>query len=205
MSKLCLCGCGEKAKPGNRFILYHHRRGTHQSEEFKINVSLKHKNKILSDETKRLISEAQIGEKNHNYNKTMPDEQKKKISKAMMGKTHGFQKGCTPSIKSSGGIQSVCKKGHNVRSSWERRFVDLLFDENIPYFYEPERFNLRGISYLPDIYIPHLDLWIEIKGYMTVRSKIQHELFRRAGHKLLVLDDPKVFKTILREIFLPSV
>jgi len=154
------------------------------------------------EETKQKISIAHAG-------KVLSEEHKQKISLTMRNKTtdvylrlqkYGFQKGNVPSIKCSYGKQSICDKGHWVRSSWERKFVDLLFNENIPYLYEPERFNLKGIFYLPDIYIPGMMLWIEIKGNMTIKNKIQHELFRRLGHKLLILDNPNEFEQELNKL-----
>jgi hypothetical protein len=36
---LCLCGCGEIVKSGNKFICYHHRRGVSCSEEQKAKIS----------------------------------------------------------------------------------------------------------------------------------------------------------------------
>ena len=41
-----------------------------------------------SDESRQKMSEAQTGEKNHNYGKTMSDESRQKLSKSHCGKTH---------------------------------------------------------------------------------------------------------------------
>ena len=87
------------------------------------------------------------------------------------------------------GKGSVCKKGHWVRSTWERKFADRLFDSGIEYIYEPTRFELGGgLSYRPDFYVPSLDLWIEIKGYTTDRNREQFSKFTATGRKLYVLD-----------------
>ena len=42
----------------------------------------------LSEESKQKMSEANIGEKNHNYGKTPSEETKQKMSEANLGKTH---------------------------------------------------------------------------------------------------------------------
>lgn len=43
-----------------------------------------------SNETKRKISEAQIGEKNHNFGKTFSDEHKQRLSESKTGENNGF-------------------------------------------------------------------------------------------------------------------
>ena len=63
----------------------------------------------------------------------------------------------------------VRELGHNVRSRPEEQFCRLLVKENIEYLYEPERFDIitsEGYhrTYLPDIYLPNTNIYIEIKG-----------------------------------------
>jgi hypothetical protein len=193
--------------------------GTHHSEETKQKISRGNNGKhVMSDANKQIISDVmknrcytndirqnmslahvgiQAGENHPFYGQHHLEETKQKISKKRKGQCSGDKNPMwhkPPPYGAGRSKYSICKKGHNVRSSWERKFVDMLFDENISYLYEPKRFNFRGISYLPDIYIPHLDLWIEIKGWMTTKNKVQHELFRRLGYRLLVLDNPKLFE-----------
>ena len=77
--KLCECGCGKYAKPGNRFIHGHNLRGkdnsgknnpfygkTHTNES-KAKNSKAHTGKVtgrkISDETRRRMSKAQLGRK----------------------------------------------------------------------------------------------------------------------------------------------
>jgi len=65
MDILCLCGCEQKVKPGNRFILGHNG--------FK---------RFLSKETRRKLSEARTGKNNGMYGKIPSDEHKRKISES---------------------------------------------------------------------------------------------------------------------------
>lgn len=48
----CECGCGEFPKLGNRFVHHHYSR----TKEHKINVSKRHKGKVISKETKQKMS-----------------------------------------------------------------------------------------------------------------------------------------------------
>ena len=58
-------------------------------------------------------------------------------------------------------------KGYRFRSRLEARWAVFFDSLNIPYEYEKEGFQITSdIYYLPDFYLPHLDLWIEIiPGY----------------------------------------
>lgn len=102
--------------------------------------------------------------------------------------------------------------GHPVRSGWERKYADWLIQQGIQYFYEPKRFMLNGIAYIPDFFLPAkrmikfgvhekdvndnliqnggiwLDTWIEVKGYMGDKDKEKIDRFKKTGRRLLVLD-----------------
>ena len=54
-------------------------------------------------------------------------------------------------------------KGFRFRSRLEARWA-IFFDKiGLKYEYEVEGFEMNGIHYLPDFYIPSLDRWFEIK------------------------------------------
>lgn len=53
--------------------------------------------------------------------------------------------------------------GYRFRSRLEARWAVFLDTLGVKYRYEPEGFDLDGIKYLPDFYLPELGYWLEIK------------------------------------------
>ena len=53
--------------------------------------------------------------------------------------------------------------GYHFRSRLEARWAVFFDSLEIPFRYEPEGFDLDGIWYLPDFYLPKHRCWIEIK------------------------------------------
>ena len=66
--------------------------GVVRSLEFKENLRRKNKNKVLSKEHKIKISDAQKGDKNHNYGKSASQETRRKKSEAIKGEKHHSSK-----------------------------------------------------------------------------------------------------------------
>jgi len=62
--------------------------GAIRSLEFKENLRNLNKNKVLSEEHKRKIGDAQKGDKNHNYGKSSSPETREKMSKSRRGEKH---------------------------------------------------------------------------------------------------------------------
>lgn len=54
--------------------------------------------------------------------------------------------------------------GFRLRSRLEARWAVFFDMIGLKYEYEVEGFEMNGIRYLPDFYIPSLDRWFEIKG-----------------------------------------
>ena len=85
--------------------------------------SCAHKGLKHSDETKRRMSEAQKGDKNHNFGKTTPNEVKHKIGEAEKGDNHHNWQGgpieriCKVCGKTFYAKQSVVDKGHGIYCS----------------------------------------------------------------------------------------
>ena len=67
---------------------------------------------------------------------------------------------------------------------WEANVARILNHLNIEWEYEIKRFvfesdNELGVdSYQPDFYLPKLNIWIEVKGWLDEKSKIRLKLFR---------------------------
>lgn len=53
--------------------------------------------------------------------------------------------------------------GHHFRSRLEARWATVFRFGGIPYNYELQGFNLGGVRYLPDFWLPTLDMWAEVK------------------------------------------
>jgi hypothetical protein len=71
------------------------------------------------------------------------------------------------SVKHRGGGGYRKDLDHYVRSRWEANIARLLKHSGLDYYYEPDRFDLGdGRTYCPDFYVPSLDVFIEVKGYM---------------------------------------
>lgn len=54
--------------------------------------------------------------------------------------------------------------GYRFRSRLEARWAIFFDIIGLKYEYEMEGYDMEGIRYLPDFYIPSLDRWFEIKG-----------------------------------------
>jgi hypothetical protein len=62
--------------------------------------------------------------------------------------------------------------GYRFRSRLEARWAVFFDTLGVKYEYEKEGFEFDGIRYLPDFWIPHLKLWVEIKAEL---SWIEHK------------------------------
>ncbi len=79
-----------------------------------------------------------------------------------------------------------------MRSSWEVSFAEYLDKNNVIWEYEPETFKLcNGKRYIPDFFIPFLDIYIEIKPeyFLTKEVLEKLQLFKDLGKTLLVISD----------------
>ena len=60
-------------------------------------------------------------------------------------------------------LESRCL-GYVFRSRMEARWAIFMDALKVPFHYELEAFNLGGICYLPDFYLPTMDVFIEVKS-----------------------------------------
>ena len=72
-----------------------------------------------------------------------------------------------------------------MRSGYEVMYAKHLTQNNIEWQYEPKLFKLKdGMRYTPDFYLPESNEWIDVKGQITEKHKLKHNLFKKAGHNL---------------------
>lgn len=72
-------------------------------------------------------------------------------------------------------------KGVKFRSRLEARWAVFFDAIGIRYEYEMEGFQMEdGTEYLPDFYLPDLDIWIEVKGIMTGVDQHKIDMFRKS-------------------------
>lgn len=57
-------------------------------------------------------------------------------------------------------------KGYKFRSRLEARWAVFFDQMGIPWEYEVEGFDLDGLRYLPDFWLPLHEVWVEIKGHL---------------------------------------
>jgi hypothetical protein len=64
--------------------------------------------------------------------------------------------------------------GYRFRSRLEARWAYLFDALAVEYQYESEGFDLDGVWYLPDFWLPNRDMWVEVKG-----GKCNHEDYKK--------------------------
>ncbi len=82
-----------------------------------------------------------------------------------------------------------------MRSKWEVAFAQYLDRHGMKWEYEPRFFFVgvgvwRGLTYLPDFYLPTKDMWIDVKGRYSDENKAKIAEFRNRNPKkhLLVIE-----------------
>jgi len=69
--------------------------------------------------------------------------------------------------------------GCRFRSRLEARWAVFMDELGVPYAYEPEAYNLDGMAYLPDFWLPRQECWVEVKPILCSLSDREFELCRR--------------------------
>lgn len=80
------------------------------------------------------------------------------------------------------------------RSRTEARWAVFMDAMEIKWRYEPEGFDLDGVHYLPDFWLPGLDSWLEIKGVrptLEEQEKCQWLADGTGNRVLLFWDEPR--------------
>lgn len=84
--------------------------------------------------------------------------------------------------------------GHLFRSRTEARWAVFFKEMGWKYQYEVEGFNLNGVRYLPDFFLPELDCWFEVKGSIPTQDeadKLKALVEATARNALLAWGAPK--------------
>ncbi len=68
---------------------------------------------------------------------------------------------------------------YKFRSRLKARWAVFFDALGIEYEYENEGYDLDGVGYLPDFWLPRLDLWVEIKGERLVAGSKDEEKIKR--------------------------
>lgn len=99
----------------------------------------------------------------------------------------------------------------SVRSTWEAVVAKSLHGEGIRHEYERHRITLSDRTYLPDFYLPELDLHVEVKGWENKRfPETMARLFSEIPNFRLAIIGPIEFKSIsekpetIRQHLIPS-
>ena len=79
--------------------------------------------------------------------------------------------------------------GYKFRSRIEARWAVFFDVLGIEYEYEKEGFDLNGIGYLPDFWLPDLSTWVEIKGDIPTANELEkcEKLSKYSGNCVFLL------------------
>jgi hypothetical protein len=109
-----------------------------------------------------------------------------KSRNAIMRQLNEIDGKTTPGSKNKNSIIGKRKDlgGLFMRSTWESNFCRFLNYHKIAWLYEPKVFVFdkvkRGtVSYLPDLYLPATDEYIEIKGQLTPKGRVAIKRLRQ--------------------------
>jgi len=87
-------------------------------------------------------------------------------------------------------------KGYKFRSRLEARWAVFFDHMGIKYFYEPEGYKLKSGWYLPDFWLPQVNMWAEIKQNDFSRREycLAYDLSESTGYPCLMLVGEPNFK-----------
>lgn len=99
--------------------------------------------------------------------------------------------------------------GYRFRSRLEARWACFLDALALPYAYEAEGYDLDGLWYLPDFWLPTLNCWVEIKGQKPNSEEIKKALLlaQAAGRPVVLFAgeiDPRIVGGIATNSYYPD-
>lgn len=169
-AKMSLAQMGNKKGLGKKGPL-----GYKHTPEAKAHMGIAQKGRHHTEETKRKLSASHLGK--HHSEKT-----RRKLSEiATLAYFEGRR-------KIHYAKWSFTKLGINVRSPWEAKVCDILTDFGIKWDYEPQAFDMGKLGvYIPDLYLPDFDKWIEVKGWWRNKAKAKYEKFAKTHSSILIM------------------
>lgn len=141
----------------------------------------------------RTKSQARMGKLNPIYNVGHSKKARERMSDAFLNRTRssfGFS-------GSWGKVQLYETPNQGVikmRSSWEVETAEYLTSKNIDWYYESEWLDLGYTKYLPDFYLPKLNLFIEVKGRKKGTDIEKVLKARKYGNKVLLWDGEELLR-----------
>lgn len=70
-------------------------------------------------------------------------------------------------------------RNYRFRSRTEARWARFMDEAGCPWTYEQEGYDLDGVWYLPDFYLPRQDCWLEVKGARPGYHSLEHKKAER--------------------------
>lgn len=88
-------------------------------------------------------------------------------------------------------------KGYKFRSRLEARWAVYLEEIGIKWEYEKEGYDLDGIWYLPDFWLPQVNMWAEVKPEPFKADELEKikRLAKHTGHACIMLVGVPDFKS----------
>lgn len=142
---------------------------------------------------RRTKSEARMGKLNPIFGIGHTDTARKKMSESFSNghrKNYGFAGNWGNPTLYDTPFQGTVK----MRSSWESKTADYLTSKGIKWYYEHRWLNLGDSNYLPDFYLPDLDLYIEVKGRNKGKDIEKVKAARRLKFKVLLWDGEELLR-----------
>lgn len=144
---------------------------------------------VLSDASRKKISEATSGEKNGFYGKKHTKEAKKIMSESKkITAKRGKESPLYGKAFYGKRVDYISKSGEvfKLRSSWEEKTAKYLDLNNIVWSYESQAFpvtyefegEIKDGTYIPDFFLENGEVW-EVKGYWRKDALAKFEAFKK--------------------------
>ena len=182
--------------------------GRKLSEAEKANLSALRSGRPLSEEHRAKLSAAKLGKPGPWSGKKrgpLSPEWKSAIAEGNRGKKISEEHRLKISGRNSERWGKPPHHGKRIeyagivfRSSYEVRFAQALEKQGIPWLYEPTVFDLGTCTYRPDFYLPTMDAYWEVKGWLGPDSQRKTRLFREIHPEIPLIVATKPILELMR-------